>query len=186
MSRNITPDNMRNYDRFKCWGLVTIRGFNMNDKQITKLTSKWKPKCDQHDGEYDSNGNVNLAVTTVKLTYDEMFKIDESEELQKIINDENFNIDPTWVEKTGQIQFRLKKLCEWNVEKFYNSIDDDTRQIMVGKQHHVNQQHKTRESLKQKLNFIKENRVSKAIMSASEKLAKHMNISVEEAMKIIS
>ena len=158
----------------------------MNDKQITKLTSKYKSKCDQHDGEYDSNGDVNLAVTTVKLTYDEMFKIDESEALQKIIDDENFNIDPTWIEKTGQIQFRLKKLCEWNVEKFYNSINDDTRQIMVGKQHHVNQQHKTRESLKQKLGFVKENRVSKAIMSASEKLAKHMNISVEEAMKIIA
>ena len=82
--------------------------------------------------------------------------------------------------------FRIKKLCEWNVDDFYQSIDDDTKKVMVGKQHHVNQQLKEREKLSTLMGINKPSKSSKVIDGACAKLAKHMNITIEEARKILA
>ena len=158
----------------------------MNQKEITSFIATFKPKCDQFIGHYDTKGNENLAVTTLNVTMEQMFKIYHDEKLMGILNDHNWNVDPTFNKEKQTIKFRIKKLCEWNVEEFYNSINDDTRKIMVGKQHHVNQQLKEREKLSTLMGINKPSKTSKVLDGAVAKLAKHMKISIEEARKILT
>tara|TARA_R110002051_G_scaffold98772_1_gene169101 strand:- start:423 stop:899 length:477 start_codon:yes stop_codon:yes gene_type:complete len=158
----------------------------MNQKEITSFTTTFRPKCDQLIGSYDTKGNTNLAVTTLNVTMEQMFSIYHNEDYMKILDDNNWNIDPTFDTKKQCIRFRIKKLCEWNVDDFYQSIDDDTRKIMVGKQHHVNQQLKEREKLSTLMGINKPSKTSKVLDGACAKLAKHMNITIEEARKILA
>lgn len=158
----------------------------MNQKEITSFTATFKQKCDQFIGSYDTKGNDNLAVTTLNVTMEQMFKIYHDDKLMGILNDNNWNVDPTFNKEKQSIKFRIKKLCEWNVDDFYQSIDDDTRKIMVGKQHHVNQQLKEREKLSTLMGINKPTKTSKVLDEAIAKLAKHMKISIEEARKILA
>ena len=158
----------------------------MNQKEITSFTTTFRPKCDQYIGSYNTNGNVNLAVTTVNLTMEQMFVIYNDPAKMKIVDDGNWNIDPTFDTKKQCIRFRIKKLCEWDVKAFYNSINDDTKEKMVGKQHHVNQQLKTRDGFLTSMDFIKPSKTSKVLDGACAKLAKHMNITIEEARIILA
>ena len=158
----------------------------MNKQEITSFTSTFRPKCDQLIGSYDTKGNTNLAVTTLNVTMEQMFTIYHNEEYMKILNDNNWNIDPTFDTKKQCIRFRIKKLCEWNIDEFYQSIDDDVKKVMVGKQHHVNQQLKEREKLSTLMGINKPSKSSKIIDVACEKLAKHMKITIEEARKILA
>ena len=131
----------------------------MNNKEITSFTSTFRPKCDQLIGSYDTKGNPNLAVTTLNVT---------------ILDDANWNIDPTFDTKKQSIRFRIKKLCEWDIDDFYQSIDDDTKKVMVGKQHHVNQQLKEREKLSTLMGINKPSKTSKLLDEQINKLAKHL------------
>ena len=158
----------------------------MNTKEITSFTSTFKPKCDQRTGQYDTKGNPNLAVTTLNVTLEQMYVIYNDEAKMQILDDLNWNIDPTFDTKKQSIRFRIKKLCEWNVDSFYDSINDDTKKTMVGKQHHVNQQLKEREKLSTLMGINKPTKTSKIMVEAYAKLAKHMNITIEEAQKILS
>ena len=98
----------------------------MNQKEITSFTATFKPKCDQFNGFYDTKGNDNLAVTTLNVTMEQMFKIYHDEKLMAILNDNNWNVDPTFNKEKQSIKFRIKKLCEWDVEKFYNDGNQQT------------------------------------------------------------
>ena len=161
----------------------------MKDVEITSFTATFRPKCDQLIGSYDTKGNDNLAVTTLNVTMEQMFKIYHDKELMKILDDANWNIDPTFDTKKQCIRFRIKKLCEWNVEEFYNSIDDDTKKVMVGKQHHVNQQLKEREKLSTLMGINKPSKTSKILDESIKKLAKHLGGKpehLEEARKILT
>ena len=158
----------------------------MNKNEITSFTSTFRPKCDQLIGFYDTKGNDNLAVTTLNVTLEQMHVIYNDADKMKILDDLNWNVDPTFDSKKQCIRFRIKKLCEWDVDDFYDSIDETTRRIMVGKQHHVNQQLKEREKLSTLMGINKPTKSSKIIDQACVKLAKHMSITIEEAMKILS
>lgn len=156
-----------------------------NDKVID-LTSKYKPLCDKHNGDYDKKGNDDAFVVTINLTHDKMEKIDSSKEKRKLILDSGFVIDPTWDDKKGKINYRLKQLCFNDFESFYKSLENVTKKNMVRKQHHVNLQKQLRDSMETKLGFVKPNNVSKALQTASQKLAKHLDITDAEALEIIS
>ena len=158
----------------------------MKKEEITCFTSTFRPKCDQLIGSYDTKGNDNLAVTTLNVTMEQMFKIYHDKELMKILNDANWNIDPTFDTKKQCIRFRIKKLCDWNVDEFYQSIDDDTKKVMVGKQHHVNQQLKEREKLSTLMGINKPSKASTLLDKQCEKLAKAQNMTIEEARKILA
>ena len=146
----------------------------MKKEEITSFTTTFRPKCDQLIGSYDTKGNPNLAVTTLNVTMEQMFRIYHDKELMKILDDANWNIDPTFDTKKQCIRFRIKKLCEWNIDDFYNSIDDDTKKVMVGKQHHVNQQLKERENLATLMGINKPSKTSKLLDEQINKLAKHL------------
>ena len=158
----------------------------MKKEEITSFTSTFKSKCDQLIGSYDTKGNANLAVTTLNVTMEQMFRIYHDKELMKILDDANWNIDPTFDTKKQCIRFRIKKLCEWNIDDFYQSIDDDTKKVMVGKQHHVNQQLKEREKLSTLMGINKPSKTSKLFDDQCEKLSKYMKITIEEARKILA
>ncbi len=134
----------------------------MSTKYTNQLfMSLFKPMAGQHNGQFDKNGDGNKAVCTLNLLPEKAWDLKHNEKKMKYLDDNNITLGATWDEEKGKLQVWCKKMFVWNIKKFYDSLTDDTRMNMVGKQHHVNQQTATRNEWACDLGYAKKSDTQK-------------------------
>lgn len=93
----------------------------MNTKDITKLISTWKPKCDMQNGMYNNIDNLEThTVFTFKPNMETFFNIVNSDSKMKWIEENGYTIDPTWDNKTSSIIFRIKRVFHVDARVHFN------------------------------------------------------------------
>ena len=93
----------------------------LTQKEITNLISTWKPKCDQLNGFYNNVDNDEKhMVFSFKPDYEVFHGITKSKSKMQWINDNGYNIDPTWDKKINAIVFRIKRVFCPDAREHFN------------------------------------------------------------------
>tara|TARA_R100001244_G_scaffold72831_1_gene58704 strand:+ start:405 stop:947 length:543 start_codon:yes stop_codon:yes gene_type:complete len=93
----------------------------LSQKELTILISTWKPKCDQFNGFYNNVDNDEKhMVFSFKPNYEVFHAIAKSSTKMKWIDDNGYNIDPTWDKDTNAIVFRIKRVFNPDAREHFN------------------------------------------------------------------